>query len=50
MGDNLAMPGYGDILALFGLADKLGELVFRLRDGIRGHSTSLMHSGYQWPK
>jgi HAD superfamily hydrolase (TIGR01509 family) len=33
-GDSLAVPAYGDVLALLGLADKPRELVFCLRDGI----------------
>jgi hypothetical protein len=39
MGDDLSVPGYGDVLALLRLADKLGELVFCLGDGISGHSS-----------
>src|ERR1700691_1950204 len=40
VGDNLAMPSYRDLLALLRFAEKLGELVFCFRDGIRGHSGS----------
>jgi hypothetical protein len=43
VGDNLAMPRYRDLFALLRFAEKLGELIFCFRDGIRGHSKPFLY-------